>query len=43
MDYKKLSQDISEGLYYVHSLEYFKAEIKATDKMFLKNGDVFYP
>ena len=39
---KKLAQDISDGLYYVHSLEFFKAEIKATDKMFLKNGDVFY-
>ena len=39
---KKLAQDISDGLYYVHSLEYFKAEIIATDKTFLKNGDVFY-
>ena len=39
---KKLAQDISNGLDYVHSLEYFKAEIIATDKTFLKNGDVFY-
>ena len=39
---KKLSQDIYDDLYYVHSLEYFKSEIKATDKTFLKNGDVFY-
>ena len=39
---KKLAQDISDGLYYVHSLEYFKAEITETDKTFLKNGDVFY-
>ena len=39
---KKLAQDISDDLYYVHSLEYFKAEIIATDKTFLKNGDVFY-
>ena len=39
---KKLAQDIADDLHYVHSLEYFKAEIIATDKKFLKNGDVFY-
>ena len=39
---KKLAQDISDNLDYVHSLDYFKAEIIATDKTFLKNGDVFY-
>ena len=39
---KKLAQDISDDLHYVHSLEYFKLEITETDKTFLKNGDVFY-
>ena len=39
---KKLAQDISDDLDYMNSLEYFKAEIIATDKTFLKNGDVFY-
>lgn len=39
---KKLAQDIADDLHYVNSLEYFKSEIIATDKTFLKNGDVFY-
>ena len=39
---KKLAQDISDKLDYIHSLEYFKLEITETGKTFLKNGDVFY-